>query len=132
MGGEESNSNINTNLSTNINPNINENDHSNLLNNQNSINTSNINSLVGSNMNNRTITTKNSINENNVIKFIWIDYNIDNEENKKYKKILKTDVSLIECKLIEQGLEEIKKIKFERVILMLSSKMFEDFIPLFE
>ena len=132
MGGEESNSNINTNLSTNINPNINENDHSNLLNNQNSINTSNINSLVGSNMNNKTITTKNSINENNVITFIWIDYNIDNEENKKYKNILKTDVSLIECKLIEQGLEEIKKIKFERVILMLSSKMFEDFIPLFE
>ena len=65
-------------------------------------------------------------------KLIWIDYNIKAKENIKYKNELNTLVNLIECKTIEQGLEEIKKIKFERVMIMLCKSMFCEFIPLFE
>ena len=50
----------------------------------------------------------------------------------KYKKELYPLVNLIECKEIEQGLEEIKKIKFERVMIMLSITMFEKFISNFK
>ncbi len=118
MGIDQNNSNINTNISTNINSNIIENTQLNLINNSNNIYTSNINNIYGSNLKKNKITSNNSLKKNKDIKFIWVDYNIDNKENTEYKKLLKTDVSLIECKLIEQGLEEIKKIKFERVILI--------------
>ena len=66
------------------------------------------------------------------LKFIWIDYNIDSKENIYYKNELKQNFTLIECKSIEQGLNQINEIKFERVILMLSQKMFNDFLPEFE
>ena len=81
--------------------------------------------------------------ENNVInneikeevklpKLIWIDYNLDKKENLKYKNELKDLVFLIECKGLEEGLAAIKKIKFERIIVMLSKTYFNEFIPLFE
>ena len=66
------------------------------------------------------------------LKFIWIDYNIDSKENINYKNELKQNFTLIECKSIEEGLNQINGIKFERVILMLSQKMFNDFLPEFE
>ena len=65
-------------------------------------------------------------------KLIWADYNITGKENSKYKNELNNLVNLIECKDIEQGLNEIKKIKFERVMVMFSKTMFSEFIPLFE
>ena len=86
---------------------------------------------VGNSKNNPTIEQKEkkkSINS----KIIWIDYNIDNEENTKYKEELLENYTLIECKLINQGLDEIKKLKFEKVILILSKTTFNEFIPLFE
>ena len=70
--------------------------------------------------------------EKKLSKLIWIDYNINGKENLKYKNELKEIIFLIECNSIEQGLQEIKKIKFERVILMLTKTMFKDFITLFE
>ena len=88
------------------------------------------NSLNNQNIHNST----NSLNQikNSDLKMIWIDYNIDNKENKEYSRLLNEDVSLIKCKTIEQGLNEIKKIKFERVILMLSKTTFDNFITSFE
>ena len=90
----------------------------------------NNNSLNNQNIHNST----NSLNQikNSDLKMIWIDYNIDNKENKEYSRLLNEDVSLIKCKTIEQGLNEIKKIKFERVILMLSKTTFDNFITSFE
>jgi len=125
MGCSQSINKLDTNLIANINSNLNPDVQSNPISNSNNNETKKKNNISNSTLKNK----------NKNIKFIWMDYNIDNNENKKYKKILKEECSLIECKLsklIEQGLEEIKKVKFERVILMLSSKMFEDFIPLFE
>ena len=113
-------------------------------NNESSLNNNNINYIIEEENEN-----ENNLNENNNIinisennssknqdkklpKLIWIDYNINGKENLKYKNDLKKLVFLIECNLIEQGLEEIKKIKFERVILMLTKTMFINFINLFE
>ena len=113
-------------------------------NNESSLNNNNINYIIEEENEN-----ENNLNENNNIinisennssknqdkklpKLIWIDYNINGKENLKYKNDLKELVFLIECNLMEQGLEEIKKIKFERVILMLTKTMFINFINLFE
>ena len=86
----------------------------------------------------------NKVNHNNIInliningskenpKLIWIDYNINKSENIKYQNILKNITSFKGFNSIELGLEEIKKIKFERVIIILSKSMFNDFIPLFD
>ena len=86
----------------------------------------------------------NNINHNSIInliningskenpKLIWIDYNINKSENIKYQNILKNITSFKGFNSIELGLEEIKKIKFERVIIILSKSMFNDFIPLFD
>ena len=97
--------------------------------NNNSINIINSNSnIIHSNNNNMM-----NINNSQFPHFIWIDYNINSEENNFYKMELKNkNFSLIECHTIEQGLTEIKKIKIEKVILMLSKRMFNDFIYSFE
>ena len=110
------------------------------------------NSIVNSTSQNINVNAQNKVQETNLInidnntshiksqnsgqnklpKLCWIDYNIANKENMKYKKELYPLVKLIECKEIEQGLEEIKKIKFEKVMIMLSKSMFEKFISKFE
>ena len=117
--------------------------------NENSLNNNNINIIIedeneklniNENKNEKIDENNNIISENNSIKnqekkfpkLIWMDFNINGKENLKYKNELKELVFLIECNSIEQGLEEIKKIKFERVILMLTKTMFIDFINLFE
>ena len=97
--------------------------------NNNSINIINSNSNIIHSNNNNMMNINNSLFPH----FIWIDYNINSEENSFYKMKLKNkNFSLIECHTIEQGLTEIKKIKFEKVILMLSKRMFNDFINSFE
>ena len=63
---------------------------------------------------------------------IWIDYNIDNGENTIYQKMLKEILSYKGFKTIIDGINEIKKIKFKKVMLMLTSSIFYDFIPIFE
>ena len=47
-------------------------------------------------------------------------------------ELKKNNLTIKEFNSIQLGLEEIKKIQFERVILMLSKNMFKDFIQLFE
>jgi hypothetical protein len=63
---------------------------------------------------------------------IWIDRKIDNNENKNYINRLNKISQLKGFNSIEQGLNEILNIKFKKVILILSHKMFIDFIPKFE
>ena len=63
---------------------------------------------------------------------IWIDHNIDNQENSYYQNILNDILYLKGFKTIIEGLEEIKKIKFKKVILMISSSLFNQFLPIFE
>ena len=67
-----------------------------------------------------------------VPELIWIDHNIDNDENNFYKKILKDIILFKSFKTIEDGIKEIKKIKFKQVMLILTNRMFLDFIPIFE
>ena len=116
--GQQNNKELIINTSLNIDDNINNNQIPgvNLMNIDN--NTSHLNS-----QNNQKIKSP---------KLIWADYNITGKENSKYKNELNNLVNLIECKDIEQGLNEIKKIKFERVMVMFSKTMFSEFIPLFE
>ena len=63
---------------------------------------------------------------------IWIDRKIDNNENKNYINRLNKISQLKVFSSIEQGLNEILNIKFKKVILILSHKMFNEFIPKFE
>ena len=79
----------------------------------------------------------NNINANNQnrindLKMIWIDPKINNKENTFYANELEKILPLTLCKSINESLNEIKKRKFERLIIMLSQKMFNDFIILFE
>ena len=92
-----------------------------------------VNSLNNINKDNNISTIKkDNNNNNNVLKMIWIDANIKNFENKIYTRELEEIVSLTLCSTIIEGLNEIKKIKFQKVIIMLSKRMFNDFIQLFE
>ena len=49
-----------------------------------------------------------------VPELIWIYYNINNYENNKYKKQLKDNILIKGFKKIEDGIDEIKKIKFKK------------------
>ena len=91
MGCSQSINKLDTNILANINSNLNPDVQSNPI-----YNSDNINAKKKDNISNSTLKNKNKN-----IKFIWMDYNIDNNENKKYKKKLKEDFTLIECKLIE-------------------------------
>lgn len=73
-----------------------------------------------------------STNSNVDPELIWIDYNIDNAENKLYQKMLNEILPYKGFKAITDGINEIKKIKFKKLMLMLTSSIFYDFIPLFE
>ena len=89
------------------------------------------------NTNHSTNTTNSSINSNNSNsnvdpELIWIDYNIDKEENALYQKLFNEMLPYKGFKTIIEGINEIKKIKFKKVMLMLTSSTFYDFIPLFE
>ena len=63
---------------------------------------------------------------------IWIDYNINNQENSIYQGMLKSILPFKGVNNLIDGINEIKKIKFKKVILMLSKSMFIDFIPKFQ
>ena len=63
---------------------------------------------------------------------IWIDCNVNNSENEEYKNQLKNILRYKAYDSIEPALDEIKRIKFERVTILLSRNIFKDFIPLFE
>ena len=98
------------------------------MNNNNNIN---LNSNNNSNNNNINSNNDNNSNNNNGLQIIWIDYSINNNENKEYQKKLKDLLPFKGFNSIEDGLKEILNIKFKRVILILSKRMFNDFILLF-
>ena len=65
---------------------------------------------------------------------IWVDPNIDNEENSIYFKELQSLSFLnIKCfKNIEEALTQIKKIEFEQTFIILSGRLYVDFIIKFK
>ena len=82
--------------------------------------------------NNNNISPNNNQIEIENIKLIWIDYEVNNPENTIYQNKLRNILSFKSFKLINEGMEEIKKINFKRIMIMLSKRMFEEFITLFE
>ena len=65
---------------------------------------------------------------------IWIDINVDNEENSMYVKELELLGNFkINCfKFIENAIESIKKINFEQTFIIVSGKLYKDFIEKFK
>ena len=66
-------------------------------------------------------------------KLIWIDKNVNEGENIFNQERLGTIISPIKVfNSLEDGLKEIKKIKLKKIILILTARMFDDFIKIFE
>ena len=65
---------------------------------------------------------------------IWVDPQVDNEENKKYLKFMdKFDYLKVRYfKEIKHAIAEIKKIDFEETLIILSGKLYFDFIDIFK
>ena len=62
---------------------------------------------------------------------IWIDEKIENKENIKFSENLKIkfeDLNLIKCDSLEKGFDEIFKINFELVYIIVSGRLFEKYI----
>ena len=108
----------------------------NTINNSNNTNiNNNTNTNNNSNTNNIQINSNNNQSNNNIEKkpiIIWIDYSIENKENSAYIEQLQNLGSFKGFNSIQSGINEILKIKFKRLILILSKRMFSDFIVLFE
>ena len=108
----------------------------NTINNSNNTNiNNNTNTNNNSNTNNIQINSNNNLSNNNNEKkpiIIWIDYSIENKENSAYIEQLQNLGSFKGFNSIQSGINEILKIKFKRLILILSKRMFSDFIVLFE
>ena len=83
------------------------------------------------NITNSSINIKNT-NSNVDPELIWIDYNIDNGENRIYQKMLNEILPFKGFKANTDGINEFKKIKFKKLMLMLTNSIFYVFIPLFE
>ena len=64
-------------------------------------------------------------------KLMWIDSIINNDENKKNQaKLRKMNFELIALENENEGINEIKKIKFEKINLLISGSLFQNFINL--
>ena len=65
---------------------------------------------------------------------IWVDPNIDNPENSRYVKDLQNYKYInVKCfKQVKSAIYEIKKIQFEETIIILSGKLYFDFIEQFK
>ena len=65
---------------------------------------------------------------------IWVDPQVDNAENKKYLKFMdKFDYLKVRYfKEIKHAIAEIKKIDFEETLIILSGKLYFDFIDIFK
>jgi len=64
-------------------------------------------------------------------KLVWIDRNINNDENKIYQEILRDmNFELYALENENEGINEIKKFKFERINLLISGSLFKNFINL--
>ena len=64
-------------------------------------------------------------------KLMWIDKNINNNENKTYQIILRDmNFDLLALENENEGINEIKKFKFEKINLLISGSLFKNFINL--
>ena len=65
---------------------------------------------------------------------IWLDPDIDNEENTKYINRLESDGNLkVICfKEVEEGIEYTKKINFEETNIIISGKLYSQFLSMFK
>ena len=65
---------------------------------------------------------------------IWIDKNVNNNENISYQKTIeKEDEIKLKCfEEINQGIECIKEIKFQKTIIIISGSFYKEFFNLFE
>ena len=65
---------------------------------------------------------------------IWIDPDLDNEENKKYAKELKSISSFIVqlFKNIDKAIDHLKYIEFQETKIILGSKLYNKFIEQFK
>ena len=64
-------------------------------------------------------------------KLVWIDKNINNNENKRYQVILKDmNFDLLALENENEGINEIKKFKFEKINVLISGSLFKNFINL--
>ena len=63
------------------------------------------------------------------IKIIWIDKNVNNEKNKKYRKQIRSYEKIdLECfEEIPKGMDYIKEIKFQKTIIITSGRIFPEF-----
>ena len=77
----------------------------------------------------------NPINNNNYkSNVIWIDRNINSEENKNYLKYLYEikNFTIYKCENIKSGLDIINKIKFEDTYIIVSGSYYKEFILTFK
>ena len=57
---------------------------------------------------------------------IWIDENIDNEENSKYSKELKSMGLLRLCKEIDEAIDHMKSLRFKETKAIISSRLYSE------
>jgi hypothetical protein len=69
-----------------------------------------------------------------VTNVIWIDPNIKNEENSGYKTELEKIGNIrLKCfEKVEEAINQLKKIQFEETKIIISGKVFVDFVLLFQ
>jgi len=66
-------------------------------------------------------------------KLVWVDRNANNNENKKYKILLRyMGFKLYIFEYENEGINQIKRFKFEKISLFISGFLFENFIHLFK
>lgn len=74
---------------------------------------------------------------NSDLKIVWLDYNVDNEENKFYQEEMKEklkqkyNLDLYPVKELEQSISILKTIKFAKTIIIVSGKYYEKFYDQF-
>ena len=70
-------------------------------------------------------------NTENKVKLFWIDRNINNNENKKYQVILRDmNFDLLALENEDEGINKIKEVKFEKINILISGSLFQNFINL--
>ena len=64
---------------------------------------------------------------------IWIDENIENRENKEYSKLLEESRLLKKkCTKVEEAIEELKKISFKEVKIIIAGILYQKFVESFK
>ena len=59
---------------------------------------------------------------------IWIDSNLDTNENKRILETLSSKLNVIKCNNIKQAFNHILKIQYQTVFVVISGKFYNDYI----